>query len=179
MNSKLRTGALLAIVPFILATLAACTPTVALAPAADATNPGCAEIIVRLPDAVANQPIRETNAQATGAWGNPTSVLLRCGVTPPGATTATCYTVKGVDWLIDDSKKPRYVFTTFGRDPATEVIVDSNLTDGQGTIVLDELANAIGTIKQTKECLTREDVLGSASGVTPTATPTPSPSPSK
>ncbi len=173
MNSKLRAGALLAIAPLVLVALAACTPTVALTPAADATNPGCAQIIVRLPDAVASQPIRQTNAQATGAWGNPTSVLLRCGVTPPGATTATCYTVKGVDWLIDDSKKPRYVFTTFGRNPATEVIVDSTLTNGQGTIVLDELANAIGTIKQTAACVNREDVLGGTSTSSPAPTPAP------
>ncbi|MET4783022.1 DUF3515 family protein [Glaciihabitans sp. UYNi722] len=166
MNSKLRAGALLAIVPLILATLAACAPTVALEPAAHATNPGCAEIIVRLPDSVDNQAIRQTNAQATGAWGNPTSVLLRCGVAPPGPTAAACYTLKGIDWLVDDSKAPRYVFTTFGRDPATEVIVDSShLTSG--TAALLELANAIGSIKQTKECTTREDVLG-GSGSTST-----------
>jgi hypothetical protein len=170
MNSKLRTGALLAMAPLILAALAACAPTVALQPAAHATDPGCAEIIVRLPNSLDKQPIRQTNAQATGAWGDPTSVLLRCGVTPPGATTATCYTIKGVDWLIDSSKQPRYVFTTFGRDPATEVIVDSTLASG--TAALDELANAIGTIKQTKQCTTRQDVLGSAGP--PTAVPTPS-----
>ncbi|MCU1557180.1 MAG: hypothetical protein JWN09_1175 [Microbacteriaceae bacterium] len=170
MNSKLRTGALLAIAPLILAALAACAPTVALQPAAHATDPGCAEIIVRLPNSLDKQPIRQTNAQATGAWGDPTSVLLRCGVTPPGATTATCYTIKGVDWLIDSSKQPRYVFTTFGRDPATEVIVDSTLASG--TAALDELANAVGTIKQTKQCTTRQDVLGNAGP--PTAVPTPS-----
>ena len=178
MNSTFRTSAILAIAPLILAALAACTPTVALQPAADATNPGCAEIIVRLPDAVAGYPIRQTDAQATSAWGDPTSVILRCGVTPPGPTTAVCYTVNGIDWLIDASKEPTYVFTTFGRTPATEVIVDSKLTDGQGTIILSDLSNAIGSVRQTGKCVNHEDVLGDASGVVPSATPSPTPTPS-
>ncbi len=176
MNSKLRTVRLLVLAPLILAALVACAPIVPLTPASDATNPGCAEIIVRLPGTVAGLAIRQTNAQATGAWGNPTAVLLRCGVTPPGPTTTTCYTVNGVDWLIDDSKKPRYVFTTYGRTPATQVVVDSKLTDGQGTIVLDQLANAIGSIRQTRKCVNTEDVLGTGSA-NPPATPSPAPSP--
>jgi hypothetical protein len=179
MNSKLRPGALLVLVPILAVVLAGCAPTVALTPAADATNPGCAQIIVRLPSTVASQPIRQTNAQATSAWGNPTSVLLRCGVTPPGPSSDLCYTVSGVDWLMNPKKAPVYVFTTYGRDPATEVVVDSNLTDGQGTIILDELSNAVGSIKQTHKCLNREDVLGSAlPKVTPTPSPTAIPSPS-
>jgi hypothetical protein len=155
----------------LVLSLAACAPTVALDPAADAVNPGCAEIIVRLPGAVAEQPSRETNAQATAAWGEPTSVLLRCGVTPPGPSEALCFTVKGIDWLRDDSQAPRYVFTTYGRDPATEVIIDSDLTDGQGTIILDELANAVGSVQQTRQCVNREDVLGDSLAPSPTPTP--------
>lgn len=178
MKSSSRSVALVAVVPLILGLLVGCSPTVALEPAADATNPGCAEIIVRLPTSVADQPIRETNAQGTGAWGTPTSVLLRCGVTPPGPTTDTCFTVKGIDWLRDESKAPRYVFTTFGRTPAVQVVVDSDLTKGQGTIILDELANAVGSIDQTRQCLSREDVLGDSSTDAPTPSPTPSVTPS-
>ncbi len=160
MKTMFRAGATLAIVPLLLVALAACTPTVALTPAADATNPRCADVIVNLPDSVADLQIRDTDAQATSAWGNPTAVLLRCGVTPPGPTTQVCQTVNGIDWLEDASAKPRYVFTTFGRDPAVQVVVDSNLTDGQGTIVLDQLSSSIGFIKQTSKCLNRNDVLG-------------------
>ena len=72
MNSKLRAGAL---APLILVAVVACTPTVPLTPAAHSTDPGCAEVIVRLPASVAGEAIRETNAQATGAWGNPAAVL--------------------------------------------------------------------------------------------------------
>ncbi|CAN5495971.1 hypothetical protein BH10ACT4_BH10ACT4_00090 [soil metagenome] len=154
--------------PLLLATLAACAPTVPLTPAGDATNPQCAEIIVRLPQSVVDQPIRETNAQATGAWGNPTSVLLRCGVPQP-APSASCSTVNGIDWVVDVSGAPRYVYTTWGRSPATQVVVDTKLTQGQEAVILDDLSNAIGSIKQTKACTSHDP------GFVPESTPTPSP----
>jgi hypothetical protein len=49
-------------------------------------------------------------------------VVWRCGVTPPGPTTDECIEVDGVDWvrhpLADGSS-----FTTYGRDPAVQVLV--------------------------------------------------------
>ena len=68
----------------VFVSLAGCAAIVPLEPAPDANNPGCAEVIVRLPERVAEQPQRETNAQATGAWGSPASILLHCGVSVPG-----------------------------------------------------------------------------------------------
>jgi hypothetical protein len=152
--------------PVLLALLAACTPTVPLTPAGDATNPKCAEIIVRLPESVVTQPIRQTNAQATAAWGDPTSVLLRCGVAQP-APSASCSTVNGIDWVVDVSGSPRYVYTTYGRSPATQVVVDTKLTQGQEAIILDALGNAVGSIPQTKFCT------GHDPGFVPESTPTP------
>ena len=70
-----------------LIALTGCAPTVTLEPAADAANPECAEVIVRLPDTVDNNDYRHTDAQGTGAWGDPAAVLLRCGVPVPGPTT--------------------------------------------------------------------------------------------
>ena len=166
MKTKRKPAVLLAAIPLLLTAVAGCAPTVALTPAADAVNPGCASIIVHLPSAINSLPIRQTDAQATSAWGNPTAVILRCGVTPPGPTTDTCYTVSGIDWLRDSSKAPTYIFTTYGRTPATQVVVDAKLTSGQGTVVLNELAGAIGHVKQTSKCLTREDVLDSSGTTT-------------
>ena len=123
-----RVAILAMVLPVTIAALTACSPTVAMEPAADATNPGCADVIVHLPTSVADQPQRETNAQATSAWGQPTAVLLRCGVTPPGPSENICFTVKGVDWLRDESKAPSYVFTTYGRTPAVQVVIDTDLT---------------------------------------------------
>lgn len=182
MNPRLTRLAPVAIVPLLLLLLSACAPTVALKPAADATNPKCAEVIVRLPKSVADQEIRQTDAQATSAWGDPAAVILRCGVTPPGPTSTQCATVKGIDWLVNDTKKPVYTFTTYGRTPAVQVVVDSTLTQGQGTIVLDQLSTAISSIPQSAkhQC---ENVLGSGLGGEsqvvpgPGSTPTPVPAP--
>jgi hypothetical protein len=130
--------------------LSGCTPAVSLEAAAGATDPGCADVIVRLPDTVADQAKRETDAQATGAWGSPASVLLRCGVADTGPTTLPCVDVNGVDWVRDDADAPNYRFTTFGRSPATEVIVNGDAVSG--TTALVDLTNAIQVVPQTAQC---------------------------
>src|ERR1700712_1728163 len=84
---------------FLSVTVSGCASTVALDPATAATDPGCAEVMVRLPTSVASQDQRQTNAQATSAWGTPASVLLRCGVSPYGPTTLPCINISGVDWI--------------------------------------------------------------------------------
>ena len=130
--------------------LSACTATVSLEAAADSNNPACAEVSVRLPDQVAELTKRVTDAQATGAWGNPTAVLLRCGLPPVEVSELPCVTANGVDWLVDESAKPSYRFITFGRNPATEVIVDS--TKVAGVTALSDLSGAIQSIEATKQC---------------------------
>lgn len=131
--------------------LSACSPTVSLEPAADANNPGCADVIVRLPDAVDGKERRTTNAQSTAAWGLPTTTILRCGIEPVEISTLPCVSASGVDWLVDDSAKPSFRFISFGRAPAIEVIVDSENTVGVNA--LDSLASAIKVIEPTKTCL--------------------------
>lgn len=157
MMSSLRPARFFALAALSLALLTACTPVIPLDAAPDAANPDCAEIIVRLPEAIDDQPKRETNAQATGAWGSPAAILLRCGVEVPGPSALPCFTVKGVDWLRDSSEAPNYIFTTFGRDPAVEVIIDSELASSSA---LTALGNAVGTLVAQRECLAAEDVLG-------------------
>ena len=136
--------------------LAGCAAAVPMQPAADAANPDCAEIIVRLPESVADQPSRETNAQGTGAWGDPAAVLLTCGVPVPGPTTLPCVNINGVDWIEDDSEAPQYRYTTYGREPATEVYLDSEVVSGSTTLV--DLAAAVSNIPATKACLGANDV---------------------
>ncbi len=131
--------------------LSACSPTVSLEPAADANNPGCADVIVRLPSAVDGQERRTTNAQSTAAWGNPATVILRCGIEPVEISTLPCVTANGVDWIIDESAKPSFRFISFGRTPALEVIVDSE--NAVGVNALDSLAEAVKSIEPTKKCV--------------------------
>lgn len=106
--------------------LAGCAGTVSMTPAAAANDPSCAAVTAQLPGSVAGEQRRWTDAQATGAWGSPTTVLLTCGVAVPGPSTLPCENVEGVDWLIDDSQAAddRYTFTTFGRDPAVQIYLD-------------------------------------------------------
>ncbi len=151
----LRTGATITLVTVALL-LTGCTAVVPLQPATDASNPGCADLIVHLPTTVADQPERETNAQATGAWGSPATVLLHCGVDVPAPTTLPCRSINGIDWIEDDSAAPMYRYTTYGRDPATELVIDSEKVSG--STVLVDLASAVSNIPATGKCLGVEDV---------------------
>ena len=147
-------SAALAALPLLL--LTACSPIVALQPAEDAVNVGCAEVIVGLPQTVAGLDARETNAQGTAAWGDPARVILRCGVAPPPPTAEyPCVSPEGVDWLRNDTDAPNFVFTTYGRDPAVEVIVDSEAASGLAA--LTDLGYAVSIIPQDGECIAIED----------------------
>jgi len=125
--------------------------------AEDANDPLCAEVSVRLPDSVAGQDRRWTDAQSTGAWGDPASVLLSCGVPPPGPTEQQCITIDGVDWIVDDSQAPRYLVTTYGRTPAVQVFVDNEVVSPNE--VLDSLSRAVAVIAPTSECVSSSTLL--------------------
>ena len=124
--------------------LSGCAVTVSMQPADDANSPDCAAVTVRLPDTVDGQDRQWTDAQATGAWGSPVSVLLTCGLEPAGPSELPCETVDGVDWIIDDADAPNYRFTTYGRTPAAEVYLDYDVVSARS--VLGALSSAVGTL---------------------------------
>lgn len=117
---------------------------VALEPAALAAAPECAEVSVRLPQAIGELDRRETNAQATAAWGAPVAVLLRCGLEPVAVSDDPCLEVEDLEvaWLVDESAAPDYRFTSYGRAPAVEVIVDSTRVSGQSALSSLDIAVA-------------------------------------
>lgn len=138
----------------LAATLAGCAPIVAMEPAEFAASPDCAKVTVRLPSGIDGHAQRETNAQATGAWGDPTVVLLHCGAPPPSPTSELpCVTAPDgeVDWLVDDSAAPTYVFTSYGRTPAVVVTVDN--TAVAGVTALAELDDAVSQLPQDGACV--------------------------
>lgn len=138
-------------------TLSACAPTVRLQPAPEANTVECANMTVRLPDTVGALERRSVDAQSTAAYGDPTAVIVRCGMPRPGPSTLPCVTVDGVDWLIDDRDRPRFVFISYGLDPATEVIVDSDRVSG--TQALQALSGAVASQSPpVGACLGAEDV---------------------
>jgi hypothetical protein len=134
-----------------LLTLSGCAATVNLEPAEDSNNPGCAEVMVRLPSQLGGLQERYTNAQATAAWGDPAAVLLRCGLEPVEVSTLPCVSAAGIDWLVDDSLAPSYRFISYARFPAVEVIVDSD--NASGITSLQGIAGAVAQLPVTKACL--------------------------
>jgi hypothetical protein len=132
----------------------ACTSTVPMEPAEAANDPACAEVMVRLPDSVDGQQRRWTDAQATAAWGDPSAVLMTCGVPSPPPTTLPCQTVNSVDWIIDDAEAPRYRVTTYGRTPAVELFLDTEVVSS--ATVLERLSGPVSLIEsEGSGCLDR------------------------
>ncbi|HKJ12273.1 MAG TPA: DUF3515 family protein [Ornithinimicrobium sp.] len=104
--------------------LSGCSRAVKVVPLEGADeDPVCAQVAAFWPDTVGGQPSRITAADSrtVAAWGDP-AIVARCGATPPGPTTDQCLDIEGVDWIavpIDDGVR----FTTYGRDPAIQVLV--------------------------------------------------------
>ena len=82
------------------ALLTGCSSAVTLDPAPDAANPDCAPAMVALPETLAGMDQRETTAQATSAWGDPASVILKCGVQVSEPVSDPCVSVNDVDWIL-------------------------------------------------------------------------------
>ena len=135
--------------------LTSCSPVVDVTPAKDAANAACAPMMLALPDAIGDAKLRKTNAQATAAWGDPSAVILRCGVNVPGPTTDRCVSVNGVDWVIKEGN-PVWTLTTFGREPATEILMDPDKISS--ATVLADLSNAAQKIPATRNCVGQEDL---------------------
>lgn len=137
--------------------LTGCTPAVTVAPAENAADPGCAPAMVAMPETVGEHGRRETTSQATTAYGDPAAAVLRCGVTPPGPTTDVCSSVNGVDWLIrqGSDEGSTWTATTYGRDPAIEVVFDD--TAVASSTLLVELGPAVEQIPADRQCLDLQD----------------------
>lgn len=150
----------LALAAVVLPALAGCTAAVPLTAADGANSPDCAQVTVHLPESVnGGDELRRTDAQATGAWGTPASVLLRCGVETPAVSDLPCYTIQGVDWLVDESEDDpdTGVLRSYGRTPGVEVVVD--LTRASSGTVARELTSAVGYLPQDgKQCTDATDV---------------------
>lgn len=141
---------------FAAAGLSSCAGTVSMQPAADANDPLCATVMVGLPSNVSGEQRRWTDAQSTGAWGSPAAVLLTCGVTPPGPTTATCVTIDGVDWIVDEADAPKYRVTTYGRTPAVELYIDNETVSSNSA--LQAISPLVAALPKDAECTARDSL---------------------
>ncbi|WIA98921.1 DUF3515 family protein [Curtobacterium sp. MCBA15_012] len=148
------TGVLLA----LAAGLTGCTNAVAMSPAPSADDAACAAVQVRLPATVDTKyALRETTAQSTAAWGDPEAAVYHCGVAVPTVSDLPCFAQGGVDWIRDD-RGAQIVYTTFGRSPAVQVVIDTKRTTSQ---VVQDLTDAVSTLpKDGHECLDPSQVQG-------------------
>jgi hypothetical protein len=140
------------------AALAGCAAPATVAPAPDASDPVCAEVLLRSPHVLLGLERRPTTSQASRAWGD-APVVLRCGVEPPGPSPERCVRIEGVggdvvDWLALEGEDS-WVFVTYGRSPAVEVTVPfAVLPDGaQPTTPLVDLGPAIAVTQVERTCL--------------------------
>ncbi len=127
---------------------AGCTSAVKAVPFDGADgNATCRQVAQLWPTTVADQPQRVTavDTDTVAAWGDP-AIIARCGAPIVGPTQDQCLDVEGIDWVavpLDDGVR----FTTFGRDPAIEVLVSSAYASE--ALVMPAFAQAAGVIPQT------------------------------
>lgn len=158
LRRPLRWTAIAGVAVALAAGLTGCTNAVSMAPAPSADTAACAAVQVRLPTTVGNDlPLRETNAQSTAAWGDPAAALYHCGVAVPTVSDLPCFSQGGVDWIRDD-RGAQVVYTTFGRSPAVQVVIDSKRTTNQ---VVQDLSDVVSILpKDGHRCLDPSDVQG-------------------
>ncbi|RPF20456.1 DUF3515 family protein [Myceligenerans xiligouense] len=155
-----RRAPLVAALPAAAALVAttACAPTIGVAAAPDAADPECAAVVLALPDALDEDlPRVDTNSQATAAWGAPgAAVTLRCGVEPPGPS-AQCQSVESangttVDWIVATDDEGTWSFTTYGRDPAVEVVVPPAVMEDHSSSFVIDFAGAVSAVEAERTC---------------------------
>ena len=142
--------------------LGGCATTVHLEPAADANNPLCADVIVSLQNTntLAGQDRRWTDAQATAAWGaEDTAILLTCGLDEPAPTAELqCVTLEGVDWLVDASETPYVRLTTYGREPAVQMYIDTGAVSSNDVISNRGSVGAVTSIPADGKCTSPDEL---------------------
>lgn len=155
-----------AVLPGVLAApalaLAACG-SVSVPPGPHADDPACAPIIQGAPTAMLDQARHETSSQGTVAWGRGAdTIVLRCGVTPPGPTTDLCTRLESssgatVDWIVREEDGV-VTFTTYGRTPAVDITVPRSVAPDQPSAVPLEVAGLIAPLPVSAQCVGPGDV---------------------
>ncbi|WP_336240474.1 DUF3515 domain-containing protein [Cellulosimicrobium protaetiae] len=147
----------------VVAATAACAPRIGVPVADDAQNPLCADVVLALPESLGEGlDAVGTTSQATAAWGEPgAAVTLRCGVEVPGPTTTACQSVQSeggtVDWLVVEDQGT-WTFTTYGRDPAVQLVVPPAVTEDRSTAFVADLGRAVMEVPQTRACVGAGDL---------------------
>ncbi|MFJ4219031.1 DUF3515 family protein [Curtobacterium luteum] len=153
-----RTAAIVGVAIALAAGLTGCTNAVSMTAAPSADAAACAAAQVRLPSVVGqSDALRNTTAQSTAAWGDPAVAIYHCGVAVPTVSDLPCFSKGSVDWIRDD-RGAQVVYTTFGRSPAVQVVIESSRATDQ---VLQDIGTAVSTLpKDGHRCLDPSEVNG-------------------
>lgn len=130
--------------------ISACTPAETVKAAPQATDPDCADVMLDLPKQLDGLDKRTTTSQATAAWGEPASIILRCGTKDIGATSDPCTTVDGVDWISTEREDDRWTLTAYGRTPGIQVNLDTKKVSSSN--VAQGLSEAVKDLEPSKKC---------------------------
>ena len=136
--------------------------TVQVPPGSAAADPVCADIMLGAPPEVLGMERTETSSQGTAAWGSgEDTIVMRCGVTPPGPTTDLCTTLADgngveVDWIVQELEgdDAGFLYTTYGREPAIDVSVPNSAAPDQPSGAALDLSQVITrNIEATDRCI--------------------------
>ncbi|GEK81194.1 DUF3515 family protein [Agrococcus baldri] len=139
-----------------LLALTGCARAVSLPVADAAADPGCAEVIVSLPEQIGDESLaapleqRDTTSQGTSAWGDPSAITLRCGMPEPAPSTQRCISVGQVDWLEVAQEENVWTFVSYGRSPATELVIDTGTVTA--ATALEAVGNAVSRTELVGAC---------------------------
>lgn len=131
-------------------------------------------MLQKFPRTVGDLPRIATDAQATLAYGDVDApITVRCGITPPPPTTDRCISVSNdqspapVDWInpeADSALLPElapedaWVFLTYGRSPAVEVVIPPASGVSQPTAVLLAFEKGVQVVAAQTHCVGATDV---------------------
>lgn len=125
-----------------------------------ASDPVCAQIVMGAPEQMLEMDRVETSSQGTVAWGSgDDTVVMRCGVIPPGPTTDQCTRLEDgagvqVDWIIQELDGGVLQYTTYGREPAIDLTVPMEAAGDQPSAVPLSVARLVeDNIEATDHCV--------------------------
>lgn len=141
MPTTLRSRAALGGVLALPLLLGACSGAVEVGVPQHADGAACTAAAKHWPDELGDLEPRETDpsSPAVRAWGDP-AVVARCGQPPVAPTEDACVVVDDIGWVAEELDGGTRL-TSFGHDPAIEVIVPEE--QGPGPLLLPAFADAV------------------------------------
>lgn len=152
--------------------LAGCARAVAVEAAPYAPDPICGQVILALPEQLADLDQTPTTSQSSVAWGEG-EIVLRCGVEPPPPTDERCISVTSpvgvsIDWINPEAESElipshantesgSWTFITYGRVPAIELVINADSGVESQPDVLNALSLAVDRAPAERFCVGATD----------------------